>query len=339
MTGPLFLDIVFTGLPTSPRPGIEVWADGMGTLPGGIANLAVSTARLGLRTQLATVFGRDAYGTWCAEVLADEGIDLTPSRETDIHTNVTVSYAHAGDRTMITHGHPLPVSADELLTQLPRARAVAMDLTAARAGEQWWRTAANRGAKVFADIGYDPAETWDPALLDPLEHCYAFAPNELEALAYTRTASVDEALAALGERVPLAVVTRGEKGALAVKNGTMSRVPALTANAIDPTGAGDVFISGLIAAELSGLELADQLAFATLCSSLAVRQFGGSLAAPGWGDIADWWTGTTRGGAKENRERYAFLEDLIPVDCCAQVRRAEATIAAHSDLANGTNPG
>ena len=40
--GMVFLDIVFTGLHELPRPGTEVWADGMGSCPGGIANLAVA---------------------------------------------------------------------------------------------------------------------------------------------------------------------------------------------------------------------------------------------------------------------------------------------------------
>ena len=50
--GMVFLDIVFTGLRELPRPGTEVWADGMGSCPGGIANLAVAGSRLGLRTAL-----------------------------------------------------------------------------------------------------------------------------------------------------------------------------------------------------------------------------------------------------------------------------------------------
>ena len=45
MSGTVFLDIVFAGLPTAPAAGTEVWASGMASCPGGIANLAVATAR------------------------------------------------------------------------------------------------------------------------------------------------------------------------------------------------------------------------------------------------------------------------------------------------------
>ena len=71
--GMVFLDIVFTGLHELPRPGTEVWADGMGSCPGGIANLAVAASRLGLRTSLAAAFGDDDYGDFCWRVLAGPG--------------------------------------------------------------------------------------------------------------------------------------------------------------------------------------------------------------------------------------------------------------------------
>src|SRR5690606_40600111 len=46
LAGTVFLDIVFTGLPHMPAAGTEVWAEGMGSCPGGIANLAIATSRL-----------------------------------------------------------------------------------------------------------------------------------------------------------------------------------------------------------------------------------------------------------------------------------------------------
>src|SRR5690606_19890681 len=64
VTGPVFFDLVFTGLPHGPVPGTEIWAGGMGAAPGGIANLAVGAARLGLDTGLAAAFGDDAYADW-----------------------------------------------------------------------------------------------------------------------------------------------------------------------------------------------------------------------------------------------------------------------------------
>jgi sugar/nucleoside kinase (ribokinase family) len=334
LTGPLFFDIVFTGLPSDPRPGTEVWAEGMGSLPGGIANLAVAAARLGLRTGLAAGFGDDAYGAWAWSLLeGQERIDLSRSRTfPGWHSAVTVSVARQQDRSMITHGHPLPVSQAELVGTPPVSRAVAAELVAPAGEAPWWTRGAPSPALVFAGVGWDPTEKWDSAALEDLRLCHAFLPNHVEAMAYTRTDSADRALRALSGLVPLAVVTKGARGAIAVDSttGESASVPGLRVNAVDPTGAGDVFAAAMVVGTLDLWPLEQRLLFAALCSALAVQHFGGSLASPGWGDISDWWAGT-KAQADRNAEagdlaaRYGFLDELIREKSRQAVRRAEAT--------------
>jgi hypothetical protein len=110
LTGTVFLDIIFTGLDSAPVRGTESWARGMGSSPGGVANMATALARLGLRTSLAAAFGDDMYGDYCWESLErDEGIDLSLSRRVPgWHSPVTVSMAYEGERTMVSHGHEAP---------------------------------------------------------------------------------------------------------------------------------------------------------------------------------------------------------------------------------------
>ena len=122
--GTVFLDIIFTGLPAMPKSGTEVWAEGMGSCPGGIANLGVAAARLGLNTSMGAAFGDDDYGEFCWRSLEEqEGIDLSRSRRyPHWHTPVTVSVSVGGDRRMITHGHAAPEPATEKIGVAPRAR-------------------------------------------------------------------------------------------------------------------------------------------------------------------------------------------------------------------------
>jgi sugar/nucleoside kinase (ribokinase family) len=334
----VFLDIVFTDLQQPPTPGQEIWAGGMGSSPGGIANLAMASARLDLRTALAAAFSDDGYGGWCREVLGrQEGVDLSRSRTfSEWHSPVTVSMAYAGDRAMVTHGHEAPAALADLIGTPPRTRAVITELNE----DPWWLDCQAAGALVFADVGWDPTGTWDPVVFERLAGCHAFTPNEVEALAYTRTDDADAALSVIAEHVPLAVVTRGAQGAVAVDQTTGERasVPALDVKAIDPTGAGDVFAAALVAGTLGGWPLVERLRFAALASSLAVQQFGGGLAAPGWGDVADWWTRVREAAAAgapwaEERERdYGFLTGLLAQHTGRAVRRANATIAQLSDL-------
>lgn len=343
--GTVFLDLIFAGLPTPPKPGAEVWAEGLASCPGGIANLAIATRRLGLRTSLAAAFSDDAYGDFCWRTLEEEAIDLSHSQQfPEWHSPVTVSMAFAGDRAMVSHGHPSPVPSKGLIMSPPRARAVQVDLAeddlwASGTGATWVDTARRDGALVFADVGWDRDERWDPVVLERLEGCDAFMPNAIEAMAYTGTSTPHDALFALADRVSLAVVTIGSEGAIGIdtRTGEESRVPSLRVPEVDPTGAGDVFDAAMLVGTLAQWPLEHRMAFASLCSALAIQQYGGSLAAPGWGDIADWWTKQCADTGEDAyhrsiRRRYGFLDDIVPRVPVTACRRATATIARRADV-------
>ncbi|GHI95776.1 sugar kinase [Streptomyces olivaceus] len=331
LTGTVFLDVVFTGLESAPVRGTESWARGMGSSPGGIANMATALARLGLRTSLAAAFGDDHYGDYCWDALAQgEGIDLGPSRTVPgWHSPVTVSMAYEGERTMVSHGHEPPPQ-ETAPDCPPRARAAVASLTpGVRA--PWIAQAAARGTRVFADVGWDDTGAWDLAGLPDLAHCEAFLPNAEEAMRYTGATCPRAAAHALTEHVPLAVVTLGAEGAYAVdrRTGESAEVPAIAVEALDPTGAGDVFVAGFVTGTLAGWPLADRLAFAGLTAALSVQEFGGSLSAPGWGEIAAWWRKVQSvQGEDPALRRYAFLAALIPDDLPGPwpLRRAVPTI-------------
>ncbi|MFF4583998.1 carbohydrate kinase family protein [Streptomyces sp. NPDC001388] len=316
LTGTVFLDIIFTGLDSAPVRGTESWARGMGSSPGGVANMATALARLGLRTSLAAAFGDDHYGEYCWDALAQgEGIDLGPSRTVPgWHSPVTVSMAYEGERTMVSHGHE-PPPGEPAPECPPRARAAVASLTPGKRAP-WIAQAASRGTRVFGDVGWDDTGAWDLAGLADLEHCEAFLPNAEEAMRYTGADCPRAAAHALTAHVPLAVVTLGAEGAYAVdrETGETAEVPAIAVEALDPTGAGDVFVAGFVTGTLAGWPLADRLAFAGLTAALSVQEFGGSLSAPGWSEIAAWWrrVQSVEGQDREALRRYAFLEDLLP---------------------------
>lgn len=331
LTGSVFLDIIFTGLDSAPVRGTESWARGMGSSPGGVANMATALARLGLRTSLAAAFGDDHYGEYCWDALEQgEGIDLGLSRTVPgWHSPVTVSMAYEGERTMVTHGHEAPPTESAPECPPPARAAVASLTPGARA--EWIAQAARKGTRIFADVGWDESGRWDPDDLADLEHCEAFLPNAEEAMRYTRTDCPRAAARALTDRVPLAVVTLGAKGAYAVDgaSGESAEIPALRVEALDPTGAGDVFVAGFVTGTLAGWPLADRLAFAGLTAALSVQEFGGSLSAPGWSEIAAWWqqVRATPGQDPAALRRYGFLERLLPAPARpGQLRRAVPTI-------------
>ncbi|MEU0167968.1 PfkB family carbohydrate kinase [Streptomyces iakyrus] len=332
LTGTVFLDIIFTGLDSAPVRGTESWARGMGSSPGGVANMATALARLGLRTSLAAAFGDDHYGDYCWDALEHgEGIDLSPSRTVSgWHSPVTVSMAYEGERTMVSHGHEPPP--EEPAPECPpRARAAVASL-APGVSAPWIAQAAGKGTRVFGDVGWDDTGAWDLAGLPDLRHCEAFLPNAEEAMRYTGADCPRAAAHALTEYVPLAVVTLGADGAYAVdrRTGETAEVPAIAVEALDPTGAGDVFVAGFVTGTLADWPLADRLAFAGLTAALSVQEFGGSLSAPGWSEIAAWWrkVQSVEGQSAVALERYGFLADLVSEELVRPwpLRRAVPTI-------------
>lgn len=338
LQGTVFLDIVLTGLATLPSAGTEIPAEGMGSCPGGIANLAIAATRLGLRTSLAASFGDDLYGDFLTRTLREEGIDLSMSRQiSNWHSPVTVSLAVHRDRAMITHSHPSPIPDDELIVTTPSTAAGVVHL--GTPVPAWLGDARRSGTLLFGDVGWDPTEQWSSDVIEQLGQLHAFLPNSTEAMAYTRTDDPRAALMQLADAVPVVVITCGGQGAIGVDSitGEEEWVPSLPVNAVDATGAGDVFGAAFVVGTLREWPLRTRLAFANLCAALSVQQVGGSLAAPGWGDLSDWLVKVTAQAAAGSRaasvllHSYEFLADALPKGPSLAARRATATIARLSD--------
>jgi len=80
--------------------------------------------------------------------------------------------------------------------------------------------------------------------------------------------------ARLAGRVPVVVVTLGQRGAIGWGGGGRERVPARAADSVDPTGAGDVFAAALFIALFEGSGLKRSMAFATAAAAFAVEKVG-----------------------------------------------------------------
>jgi sugar/nucleoside kinase (ribokinase family) len=344
VTGTVFLDLILTGLRAAPVGGREIMAEGMGSSPGGAATLAVAASRLGVSTGLVAAFGADVYGDFCWTTLQDdEGVDLSASRRVDgWHSPVTVSLAYDDDRAMITHAHEPPIDPAVLFGDLPEAQLCFADVGTARA--PWVDRMVEAGSLVFADVGWDDSGAWDAVgLRERLAGCHAFVPNAAEAMAYTGKDHPGAALEVIRDWVPLAVVTAGSGGAYAADDQTGETVwiPGLRVPAIDPTGAGDVFLAALMAGTLRDWPLQQRIRFANLAAALSVRDVGGALAAPGWADVCDWWTDLDQ-GSRLVRD-YAFLEEVLAGVEHRMYARAVPTIGfesgSHDHSRHGPRPG
>jgi sugar/nucleoside kinase (ribokinase family) len=308
--GQLFLDVVFAGLTGGPRPGEEVWTADFGWGPGGIANMAVVSARLGASTAISAVVGDDPLSALCVDHLEREGIDTS-----GLHPvagwalPVTASLGFDGDRALVTGGTPAPRDLGAILDAdvRPRVAIVHVDDTT----HDVVRPLADRGAKVFADLGWDDTGAWDTTVLDGLDGCYAFVPNDAEAMALTRTDTPESALESLAARVPLSVVTLGARGVLALdaETGERVHVEAVKVDAVDVTGAGDAFVGALAVATLTGWTLRERVDFAALAAAITVSRAGGAATAPTRAGLVSW---LDEHPSAADAARFAFVRDAVP---------------------------
>jgi sugar/nucleoside kinase (ribokinase family) len=82
-------------------------------------------------------------------------------------------------------------------------------------------------------------------------------------------------LAKLARQVPLLVVTRSEKGALAVSGGERVGVPAEPVEAVvDTTGAGDQFAAGFLAGHVRGESLETCLRMGAIAAAEVIGHIG-----------------------------------------------------------------
>jgi sugar/nucleoside kinase (ribokinase family) len=287
--GTVFLDVVLAGLPHLPEPGTEVWARQRVVSPGGIANHAVAASRLGMHSAMVAAVGADPFGdvVWLA-LEQEPNLDLRWARRVEhLQTALTISLAHGAERSFASHGTLDPVPVSDLVDTLPSAKACFISLDSEP--PHWLSLQRAAGATIYGDVGWDPTHGWSPSILEGLTEVDVFLPSDVEAMAYTRTATAREALRALGELVPLAVVTCGSGGAMALDAGTGEEVaiPARAVRVTDPTGAGDVFTAAFMRATLAGVSLRDRLSFANLCAGLSVQTLGGAVSAPTLDHLTD----------------------------------------------------
>lgn len=99
--------------------------------------------------------------------------------------------------------------------------------------------------------------------------------NHVELAALTGEDDFEAGLAQLMHKVPVLVVTCGEKGAVALANGERASVPAEpVAKVVDTTGAGDLFAAGFLFGHVRGRALPDCLKLGAICAAEIISHYG-----------------------------------------------------------------
>ena len=108
--------------------------------------------------------------------------------------------------------------------------------------------------------------------------------NEEEAKAFTGK-EPEEALNDLAELCEVAIVKIGKNGSMLKKGSESCTVPAIEANVVDTTGAGDAYASGVLYGIAKGLKLEQCGRIAALLSGKVIESMGARLSDDKWPEI------------------------------------------------------
>ena len=112
------------------------------------------------------------------------------------------------------------------------------------------------------------------ALIDEGRIDILFA-NEDEIQAMAGVPHVETAVNAFRDKVETLVVTRSEKGALAVRGSERADVPAAPVDkVVDTTGAGDLFAAGFLAGYARGLRIEQSLKIGAIAAAEVISHYG-----------------------------------------------------------------
>lgn len=241
------------------------------TLGGKGANQAAAAAKLGARTALIGLTGRDDLGGLVREDLGSLGIDLSGLGESTAATGIaTIMVDEDGENLIaVAPGANHELRAEAVATHLPRlAGPGGVILSVLELADEAVLEAARLAGELGCRFVLNPAPA-RPLPDELLDRCDVLTPNEGEA----EFLGGPDAL--LARRVGAAVVTRGAGGADLHRSGAEPyHRDAHPVDVVDTTGAGDAFNGTLAWALVEGRSLEEAVDLAVVGGALATRALG-----------------------------------------------------------------
>ena len=283
LVGPACCDLIFSGLPSMPRMGEEIWAERFDITVGGMMNSAVAMSRLGLNVGLAAEIGNDTWGDVIAAKMREEGIDTSfVLQYAEPYPQVTVALNFRKDRSFISFadGKNKPLFMRHLYGVVRNSDAQLYHFSAQREYADLIAEAKKRKRLVSLDASWDERWLQSAELKRLVSLADIFMPNLKEAQTITGKQDPYDAIDELAKTVPVVVIKMGERGAIAKAGGAVYTAEAIAAKPVDATGAGDCFVAGFIYGWLRRKRMEDCLKIANYCGGKCVESVGGYAGAP-----------------------------------------------------------
>ena len=272
-----------------PIPGETILGGTFYMNPGGKgANQAISASRLGAEVTFISKIGYDLFGLQALEIYKSEKINtdfiFTDSKSPSGVALISVD-SFGENSIIVAPGANRSLSTEDIskaVSKIVEADIILIQLEIPMEAVEYAVELANRyGKKIILNPA--PASGLSDSFLSNI---HAILPNRIEAemlsgVKVTDIESAHRAAQIIGERgIENVVITLGKEGAY-VKEGEMyTLLPAKEVEAIDTTGAGDVFCGAFSVYLSEGHSLTDAVKFANIAASLAVTRIGAQSAIP-----------------------------------------------------------
>jgi sugar/nucleoside kinase (ribokinase family) len=208
-------------------------------------------------------------------------------RKADEKTGVTIALSNTRDRALITFpGAIKSFSVKDCDTSLMKRHhhlhltSYYLQRSLKPSFPSLFRQAKAEGLTTSFDPNTDPSQKWSRSINSVLKYVDVLFVNEREATALSGGKNKREALKALGELVPCAVMKQGRRGAVAIQNDEVVTGSGFQVKTMDTTGAGDSFAAGFVSAYVRRTPLAVCLRVANACGALSTRKLGGTPGQP-----------------------------------------------------------
>ena len=252
---------------------------------GPTATALVTASRLGLGAAFIGKIGDDGFGRSMIAELGEEGVDVSrvvvERGGRSQFAFIMVDGSTAARTILWTRGSLGPFTADDVDCALvERARALLIDSLEPGAALAAARTAVEAGVPVVIDAG-----TLREGVRELLPLCDYIVASELFAEQISDGGDHIAALERMMEYHPeAAVVTLGERGCVALTGEGLLELPGFDVEAVDTTGAGDVFHGAFVFGVLEGWDIERICVFSNAVAALKCRRLGGRAGIP---DLAE----------------------------------------------------
>ncbi len=282
---PEFIDRVLAGTKSEPR-----------IVPGGSAcNTVVGVGMLGGQACFVGRCGQGEMGEFFVRSLRQRGVLPAMARSRNSTGRVLSLVTPDAQRTMFTYLGAAATLEPGDLEACPFSKAAIVHVEGYLVFNQDFISATMQrakagGALVSLDLASYNVVASARDVFNEVIDAYVdilFA-NEEEGREFTGYRVWEDILAAMAERVPLAVLKLGPEGSLVKAGNRQYRIPAQgDGRVVDTTGAGDLFAAGFLYGLLNGFDLEGCGSLGAACGFEVCRVLGASIAEDRWKKIKE----------------------------------------------------